>query len=73
MTNYKDSYKGRTVLVTGGAGAIGSNLTRTLAGLGAQVIILDDLSSAAVPDDPPLLLVGPRDAFRQDRLHRRRL
>ncbi len=45
---------GRTVLVTGGAGGIGSNLTRSLAELGAEkVIVLDDLSSAArwnVPD-----------------------
>lgn len=60
MTNYKDSYKGRTVLVTGGAGAIGSNLTRTLAGLGAQVIILDDLSSAErwnVPSLPGVMFV----------------
>lgn len=34
------------MLVTGGAGAIGSNLCRKLAELGAQVIILDNLSSA---------------------------
>ncbi len=60
MTSYKDSYKGRTVLVTGGAGAIGSNLTRTLAELGAQVIILDDLSSAErwnVPSLPGVMFV----------------
>ncbi len=41
------------VLVTGGAGAIGSNLCRALAEQGARVTILDDLSSAArwnVPD-----------------------
>jgi len=60
MTNYKDAYKGRTVLVTGGAGAIGSNLTRTLAGLGAQVIVLDDLSSAErwnVPSLPGVMFV----------------
>lgn len=60
MTNDMDSYKGRTVLVTGGAGAIGSNLTRTLAGLGAQVIVLDDLSSAErwnVPSLPGVMFV----------------
>jgi len=60
MTNYKDEYKGRTVLVTGGAGAIGSNLTRALAGLGAQVIVLDDLSSAErwnVPSLPGVMFV----------------
>ncbi|MBZ5558477.1 MAG: NAD-dependent epimerase/dehydratase family protein [Acidobacteriia bacterium] len=38
-------YDGETVLVTGGAGAIGSNLTRALAEAGARVIVLDDLSS----------------------------
>ena len=38
--------EGRTVLVTGGAGAIGSNLCRALAGAGARVLILDNLSSA---------------------------
>jgi nucleoside-diphosphate-sugar epimerase len=43
---YLESYKGKTMLVTGGAGAIGSNLCRKLAELGAQVIILDNLSSA---------------------------
>jgi nucleoside-diphosphate-sugar epimerase len=53
MQGYLDSYQGKTVLVTGGAGAIGSNLTR-------RVIILDDLSSAErwnVPSLPNLLFV----------------
>ena len=45
MANYRDQYSGKTVLVTGGAGAIGSNLCRELADLGARVLILDDLSS----------------------------
>jgi UDP-glucose 4-epimerase len=44
--NYLDSYREKKVLVTGGAGAIGSNLCRTLAEIGANVIVLDDLSSA---------------------------
>jgi nucleoside-diphosphate-sugar epimerase len=40
-------YEGKTVLVTGGAGAVGGNLCRKLSGCGAkEVIILDDLSSA---------------------------
>jgi len=38
-------YEGKKVLVTGGAGAIGVNLSKKLAELGAQVIILDNLSS----------------------------
>ncbi len=45
MSIYREAYSGKRVLVTGGAGAIGSNLCRELAGLGAQVLILDDLSS----------------------------
>lgn len=40
-------WNGKQVLVTGGAGAIGSNLARKLAELGAKVAILDDLSAAA--------------------------
>lgn len=47
MGNPNEIYwKNKTVLVTGGAGAIGSNLTKKLADLGAIVIILDDLSSS---------------------------
>ena len=42
-----NEYEGKVVLVTGGAGCIGTNLCRKLAELGAeQVVILDDLSSA---------------------------
>jgi len=40
-------YDGKTILVTGGAGAIGGNLCRKLSKLNAKkVIILDDLSSS---------------------------
>lgn len=46
MSDYLDSYRGKTVLITGGAGAIGSNLTRAIAELGAQVVVLDDMSAA---------------------------
>jgi nucleoside-diphosphate-sugar epimerase len=42
-----EEYEGEVVLVTGGAGCIGSNLCKKLAELNAErVIILDDLSSA---------------------------
>ena len=60
MKDYLNAYTNRTILVTGGAGAIGSNLCRRLAELGAQVIILDDLSSAErwnVPSLPGVLFV----------------
>ncbi len=53
-----DCYDGKTVLVTGGAGAIGSNLTAALADTGAQVIVLDNLSSAErwnIPSRPNVL------------------
>lgn len=60
MQDYFKSYEGKIILVTGGAGAIGSNLTRALAELGAQVIILDDLSSGTrwnIPSLPGILFV----------------
>ena len=40
-----DAYKGARVLVTGGAGFIGSHLTDRLLELGARVVVLDDLST----------------------------
>jgi UDP-glucose 4-epimerase len=43
---YRDFYRGRRVLVTGGLGFIGSNLARELAGLGASVLVVD----ALIPD-----------------------
>ena len=46
MENYQKYYGGKTILITGGAGAIGSNLTRAVANLDAHlVIVLDDLSA----------------------------
>lgn len=58
---YREWYKGKKILVTGGAGAIGSNLSLALAELGAEtVIVLDDLSSARrwnVPSLPNVLFI----------------
>ena len=60
MIKYHPYYADTAVLITGGAGAIGSNLTRALAEAGARVTVLDDLSSAArwnVPDHPNVRFV----------------
>lgn len=47
LPDYQNFYRDKTILITGGAGAIGSNLTRAVAGAGAKlVMVLDDLSSA---------------------------
>ena len=43
MTDHRDFYRGRRVLVTGALGFIGSNLCRTLADLGAHVLAVDSL------------------------------
>ena len=54
-------FANETILVTGGAGAIGSNLSRKLAESGAaKVIILDDLSASYkwnIPNLPNILFV----------------
>ena len=43
-----DAFKGRKVLVTGGAGFIGSHLAEALFRLGAGVVVLDDLTGGNV-------------------------
>jgi UDP-glucose 4-epimerase len=45
-TAYREFYRGRRVLVTGGVGFIGSNLARQLVDLGAEVLLVD----AMIPD-----------------------
>jgi len=54
------AFDGKTVLVTGGAGAIGSNLVKTLSQLETKkIIILDDLSSSYEWNIP----INPKVAF----------
>ena len=61
MPEIAEYYKGKTILVTGGAGAIGSNLVRAVGQLGARMVIaLDDLSASEawnVPSLPNLIFV----------------
>jgi UDP-glucose 4-epimerase len=61
MEDYQKHIEGKVVLVTGGAGAIGSNLCRTIAELRARtVIVFDDLSAAYewnIPSLPNILFV----------------
>jgi UDP-glucose 4-epimerase len=44
--SYREFYRGRRVMVTGGLGFIGSNLARQLVDLGADVLLVDSL----IPD-----------------------
>jgi len=47
MEDYSEHYQDSTILVTGGAGAVGGNLCRKLSAMSAKkVIILDNLSSS---------------------------
>lgn len=43
MTNYKISFKGKKVLITGGLGFIGSNLAIKMVSLGAEVTLVDNM------------------------------
>jgi UDP-glucose 4-epimerase len=61
MEDYKRHFEDKIVLITGGAGSIGSNLTRSIAQLNARmVIVLDDMSAAYewnIPSLPNVLFV----------------
>ena len=61
MQDYQRHFADKVVLITGGAGAIGTNLTRAVAELNARmVIVLDDLSAAYewnIPKLPNVLFV----------------
>jgi nucleoside-diphosphate-sugar epimerase len=57
-----DVFDGKTVLVTGGAGAIGSNLVKRLVDLGTKrITIIDDLSSSYewnIPINPKVVFIN---------------
>jgi len=61
MNEYLNFWQDKKVLITGGAGAIGSNLTKKISDLGAKlVIVLDDLSSSYewnIPDASNVIFV----------------
>jgi nucleoside-diphosphate-sugar epimerase len=53
MEEYKECYRDKVILVTGGAGAIGTNLCLSLADIGVKmVIVFDDLSSGYIWNVP---------------------
>jgi len=59
MNDYLSDYKDKGILITGGAGCIGSNLTRALIrAKAAKITILDDLSAAEqwnIPNAPNIV------------------
>ena len=61
MEKYLGKYEGKKVLITGGAGCIGSNLTRALLKADVEkILVLDDLSSSEkwnLPNDPKVLFI----------------
>lgn len=55
-----ESLEGKSVLVTGGAGFVGSNIVRRLIALRALPVVLDDFSTgseASLPSEPSLEIV----------------
>lgn len=60
-SEYRTFYHDKVVLITGGAGAIGTNLARAVSSLGARmVIVMDNLSSAYrwnIPDCANVMFV----------------
>ena len=55
MKHVETFYKNKNVLVTGGAGFIGSHIATKLVSLGAHVSILDDLSTGCITNIQPIL------------------
>src|SRR5512138_2655108 len=77
MTAYRDFYRGRRVMITGGLGFIGSTLGRRLADLGADVLLVDSLipeyggnlfNIAGYQDRLKINIADVRDEFSMDYL-----
>lgn len=61
VENLRDDYAGRRVLITGGAGFVGSNLAHRLVALGARVTVVDSLVPGLGGN--PFNLEGIRDSI----------
>ena len=60
MDDFTEGFRRKTVLVTGGAGSVGTNLVTAIAGLDVgRIVVLDNLSSAYEWNIPQ----GPRIKF----------
>lgn len=51
-SSQKELFKGKSFLVTGGAGFIGSHIVERLLGMGAKVVAIDDLSNGKLSNLP---------------------
>src|SRR2546425_9410622 len=73
MDDISETFRGKIVLVTGGAGSIGTNLVRALASFDVKrIIVLDNLSSAYewnIPRGPKIHFLH-RDVTRDEDLRR---
>lgn len=58
IEDFKDKFSGKSVLITGGAGFIGSNLARSLIGLGARVRVVDNLITGYLSNIEDLIGAG---------------